>query len=485
MIPQHPSSTGAAQPWRDEARATLKLAWPMVLTNLAQSAPTTIDVVMLGWLGPAALAAGALGTNLYFAFLIFGLGLVTAVSPMVAKEIGARRSSVREVRRTVRQGLWSALAVSVPVWTVLWHSEPILLALGQEAELAKRAGLYLRALQWAILPFLGYIVLRSFIAALQRPLWGLGAGLAGTAVNTLLAWCLIFGKLGFPRLELVGAGIATTLACTVMFGVLAAVVSLDPQFRRYHLFGRFWRADWARFLSLWRLGLPIAGALVFEVSIFNAAVFLMGLISAASVAAHSIAIQIASIAFMVPLGFGQAVTVRVGLAYGAGDRAAIARAGWTAYAMGVGFMGFAACLMLLAPGLLISAFLDRADPANAEVVRLAALFLIFAAIFQLADGAQAVASGMLRGLHDTRMPMLIAALGYWGVGLPLGIVLGFPLGLRGAGIWIGLAVGLAVVAVLMTSRWLLRQRLGLTGAGLDSGLEEAPAAGTAPAGSAA
>lgn len=456
-------SAATRDAWREEARATLALSWPMILTNLAQSAPTTTDVVMLGWLGSQALAAGALGTNLYFAFLIFGIGLMTAVSPMVAREIGARRSSVRDVRRTVRQGLWSAVAISLPVWAILWNAEAILVALGQEPALAERAGRYMRSLQWAFLPFLGYIVLRSFIAALERPMWGLWAGLAGTAVNALLAWGLIFGKLGLPRLELIGAGIATTISCTVMFGVLAIVVVTDRKFRRYHLFGRFWRADWPRFRSLWRLGLPIAATLVFEVSIFNAAVFLMGLISSTSVAAHSIAIQIASIAFMVPLGFGQAVTVRVGLAYGAQDREAIARAGWTAYVMGVGFMALTAALMILAPRLLIGAFLDRSDPANQEVIELAVVFLAFAALFQLADGAQAVGSGMLRGLQDTRVPMLIAALGYWGVGLPLGVVLGFPFGLAGAGIWIGLASGLGVVAVLMTVRWAMRERLRLTG----------------------
>jgi MATE family multidrug resistance protein len=453
---------GSRQAWREEVRATLALSWPMILTNLAQTAPTTIDVVMLGWLGPAALAAGALGTNLYFAFLIFGIGLVTAVSAMAARLIGAKRHTVREVRRTVRQGLWSAVAISLPIWAILWHAEPILLALGQEPGLADAAGAYMRALQWAILPFLGYIVLRSFIAALERPLWGLWAGIAGTLANAVVAWCLIFGKLGFPRLELVGAGIATTIACVVMFGFLAAVVSLDRKFRRFHLFGRFWRPDWPRFLALWRLGLPIAATLVFEVTIFNAAVFLMGLISATAVAAHSIAIQIASLAFMVPLGFAQAVTVRVGLAYGAGDREAITRAGWTAYGLGVSFMATTACLMLFAPETLIGIFLDRSDPGNAPVIALAVTFLAFAALFQLADGAQVVGAGMLRGLHDTRVPMFFAAVGYWGIGFPLSVLLGFPLDMEGVGIWIGLAAGLAIVAVLMTARWSMRERLGLT-----------------------
>jgi MATE family multidrug resistance protein len=457
---------GLRQAWRDEVRATLALSWPLILTNLLQIALTTTDVIMIGRLGPDALAAGALGTNLFFAFVIFGMGLVSAVAPMVAREIGARRHSVRDVRRTVRQGLWSAVAISLPVWAILWFAEPILIGLGQEPGIAARAARYTNALQWAYLPFIGYIAMRSFIAAVERPLWGLWAGGVGFVTNAVAAWCLIFGKLGFPRLELVGAGIATTCSSTAMFLTLVAVVTFDRRFRRYHVFGRFWRADWPRFRQLWRLGLPIAATLVFEVTIFNAAVFLMGLIGAAAIAAHSIAIQVASLTFMVPLGFGQAVTVRVGRAYGAGDRDGITRAGWTAYALGVGFMSLAACLMLFAPRLLIGAFLDLSEPGNQPVVKLAVTFLVFAALFQLADGAQAVGSGMLRGLHDTRVPMLMAGLGYWGIGLPLGVLLAFPLKLGGVGIWIGLASGLATVATMMTARWTLRERLRLTDRGL-------------------
>ncbi len=456
-------SAGRRQAWLDEVRATLALAWPLILTNLLQIALTTTDVIMMGRLGPDALAAGVLGANFFFAFVIFGIGLVSAVAPMVARERGLRSYAVRDVRRTVRQGLWSAVAIAIPVWTILWFAKPILLALGQEPDIAAAAARYLSTLQWAYLPFLGYITMRNFIAAVERPLWGLWAGGIGFVANALGAWCLIFGELGFPRLELLGAGIATTLSSTAMFGVLALVATFDRRFRRYHIFGRFWRPDWRRFRQLWALGLPIAVTLVFEVSIFNAAVILMGLIGKTALAAHSIAIQIASVAFMVPLGFGQAVTVRVGRAYGAGDRAAITRAGWTAFAMGVGFMAVTASLMLFAPHLLIAAFLDTDAPANLPVVELAVTFLAIAAVFQLVDGAQAVGSGMLRGLHDTRVPMFLAGLGYWGIGFPLGVVLGFPLKLGGAGVWIGLASGLAVVAVLMTTRWVMRERLGLIG----------------------
>lgn len=452
---------GRVRAWRKEVRATLALAWPLIATNMLQTGLGVTDIILLGRLGPTELAASALGTNLYFPFAIFGIGVLTAVAPMVAREIGARAWSVRDVRRTLRQGLWSALAISVPIWIVLWHAEPVLLLLGQEPGLSRDAALYLRAYQWALLPFLGYIVLRSFIAAMERPMWGLWAGLIGFIANAVAAWALIFGHLGLPRLELVGAGIATTFASTVMFAILVLVVVLDRRFRRYRLFGRLWRPDWPRFLSFWRLGLPIGVTLVFEVSLFNAAVFLMGLISVAAVAAHAIAIQIASLAFMAPLGFGQAVMVRVGRAFGAGDEAGVTRAGWTAFALGEGFMLLTASLMVFAPTLLISAFLDLSRPDNRAVIDLAITFLAIAALFQIADGAQAIALGMLRGLHDTRVPMLIAAFGYWAIGMPAAVVLAFPLGLEGAGIWIGLAAALSVVAILLTARWMARQRLGL------------------------
>ena len=447
--------------WTAEARATITLAWPLILTNVAQTAMTTTDVLLMGRLGSEALAAGALGANLYFATMMFGLGLTTATAPMIARELGRKGHSVRDVRRTVRQGLWAAVVIVVPIWIVLWHAEEILLAMGQRPDLASQAGHYMHALQWSVLPFYFYLVLRSFISALQRPQWGLVIGVGGVVVNALAAWGLIFGHFGLPRLGLFGAGIATTLADTLMFVVLAIVVYTDRKFRRYHLLGRFWRADWSRFVELWRLGMPIAATLVFEVAVFNASTFLMGLIGEASIAAHSIALQIASLSFMVPLGLSQAATVRVGLAFGAQDADGICRAGWTALAMGTAFMAMAALVMVTLPRTLISAFLDLDVPANAPVVDLAVSFLALAALFQLADGAQAVTAGMLRGLHDTRMPMIYAALGYWGIGLVVGVVLAFVAKLNGVGIWIGLAAGLVTVAILLLTRWLRRERLGL------------------------
>lgn len=456
---QDRSSTRA--PWRDEVRATLALAWPLILTNVAQALIHATDVILLGWAGSRTLAAGTLGVNIYNAFLIFGMGLMTAASPMLARELGRRRHSVRDVRRTVRQAMWAALAIAVPVWVILWNSGAILVAIGQEPALAAGAQSFVRAMQWGLLPYLFFLVLRSFIAALERPIWSFIVGLAAVAFNAVANYGLIFGHFGLPKLGLQGAGIGSACANMLMFVGLAAVILLHPRFRRYRLFGRFWRSDWERFREIWRLGLPIAVTLGLEITIFNAAVFLMGLIGADSIAAHAIAIQIASLTFMVPMGLAQAVTVRVGLAYGRRDRNGVTVAGWTAFALGVGFMSLTALVMLAIPDRLVALFLNASDPASARVIPLAVSFLFVAAVFQVVDGAQVVAAGMLRGLHDTKVPMVYAAFGYWVIGLAVAVGLAFGLGWGGIGIWTGLATGLASVALLMVTRWLRRERLGL------------------------
>jgi multidrug resistance protein, MATE family len=459
LVPRPDALARAA--WLAELRATLALGWPLVLTNLAQIALTTTDVIVLGRLGAEALAAGTLGSNLYFAILIFAIGLTNATAPMMARAFGARRRVVRDVRRTFRQGLWTAVLIALPSWLLLWHTEAILRLLGQDARLAADAQTFMRGLQWGFLPFLGFIVLRSFVSALERPLWALVITAAAIAFNAAANVVLVFGHLGLPALGIAGSGIATTLSNTFLFLGLALVVARHRRFRRFHLFGRWWRPDGARLREVWRLGLPIGAGLAFEVTVFNAAAFLMGLIGTAALAAHSIAIQIAAASFMVPMGLGQAATVRVGRAFGARDAAGAARAGWIAFALGVAFMAAMSIVMVATPRLLIAAFIDVDNPANAAVVEAAVVFLMCAAVFQIADGAQAVGAGMLRGLHDTRVPMLYAAAGYWGIGLPLSVLLGFPVGLGGLGIWIGLAAGLIVVAVAMMLRWIRREPLGL------------------------
>lgn len=457
----HAPAPSPARPWRSEAAATALLAGPLVLTNVAQSAINATDVVLLGWLGARELAASSIGLNLYLVFLIFGMGLMMAASPIMAKELGARRHSVREVRRTVRQALWSAATIALPTWAILWNAEPILILLGQDPALSREAALFVRPLMFGFLPALVYLVLRAFMAALEQPAWALWISIAGVIANALVNYGLIFGNFGLPRLGLFGAGLGSALTQTAMALGIAGVVLIHPRFRRYRLFGRWWRADWSRYAAVWKIGLPIALTLSLEVTLFIAAVFLMGLISVESVAAHAIAIQIASFTFMVPLGLSQAVTVRVGLSLGRGDPIGITRAGWTAFGMGVAFMAAMALVMLAIPQQLVGLFLDDELPINRAVIPLAVSFLYWAALFQVVDGAQSVGAGMLRGLQDTSMPMLFAGFGYWVVGMGIALWLGFGLRWEGVGIWMGLAAGLAVVSVLMLWRWSRREALGL------------------------
>ena len=454
-----PHST--TSPWRIEAGALIALALPMIAGNVAWSAIAATDLLLLGRLGAESVAAGALAINLFHALLLFGMGLVTAASPLIASERGRRRHSVRDVRRTVHQTLRAAALFVIPAWAILWQCEAIMRAMGQDADLAREAGQLMRGLQWALLPFLGFTTLRNFMAALERPIWGLVIMLLAIPINVALGWALIFGHLGLPRLGLFGAGLASTLSSTFLFLGLLTVVLTDRGFRRYRLMGRFWTRDRERQRQVWALGLPIAITLGFETSVFNVSAFLMGLINRDSLAAHAVAIQIAALVFMVPMGIGQAATVRVGIAYGRGDRAGVGRAGWLALMVGTGFACAAAAALILMPRTLVSIFLNLSDPANAQTVRLAVSFLAIAALFQLVDAAQAVGAGVLRGLQDTRVPMIFALLGYWVVGLGVGTFLAFPLKMEGIGIWLGLASGLGAVALLMIIRWTMRERLHL------------------------
>jgi MATE family multidrug resistance protein len=329
----------------------------------------------------------------------------------------------------------------------------VLLALGQQPELARHSGEFMRALQWALLPALVIVALRNFVAALGNAGIALAVTIVGIFINAAFDWALIFGHWGFPKLGLMGAGIASSITSYLMMFVLVGIIVLHPKARRFHVFGRLLRPDWERLATIVRVGLPIAFTLAFEVTVFSAAVYLMGLISETSVAAHAIALQIAAITFMVPLGISQGTTIRVGLAYGARDPAWVSRAGSASLALAMGFMSLAALTIWLFPRDLASLFLDATDPANAPVLDLAVKFLFIAAIFQLADGAQVVGAAMLRGLQDTRVPMYYAAFGYWAVGLGGGAALAFWAGWQGVGVWTGLAGGLAAVAVLMLWRW--------------------------------
>jgi len=446
--------------WRDELRATLALAWPLILANLTQQAIQATDILLMGRLGATQLAAATLALNLTFTLNIFLLGLITASSPMMATALGRRSNAVRDVRRTFRAGLWLIAFAMPPYWLLLWHVGAIMRAFGISPELADQGQTFLRAYMWCTAAWLLFQLLRNFTSALERPRVILWLSLSGIALNLLLSWSLIFGHFGLPALGLVGGGVGSTLTWLAICGALIAVVSVNRQFRRFHLFGRWWRFDAQRTVAMIRLGWPIGATMALEMGVFALAAYFMGWLGTPAVAAHAIALQIAALTFMVPLGLGQASTVRVGLALGRGDERGITRAGWTAWVMGVGFMATMAIGMWIAPRPLVTLFLAD-NAANAAVIGLAVSFLRVAAAFQLVDGAQVIGAGMLRGVHDTRWPLLFALFGYWVVGLGIGVWLAFGRDWQGVGIWVGLASGLAAVAALMLARWVMRDRLGL------------------------
>lgn len=446
-----------ADAWRREARATLALTGPLVLTQLGQIAILTTDVVLIGRLGAAALAAATLGYVVFFTAFVVGMGVVMATAPLAAQAFGARRP--RLMRRVIRQGLWITLLLTVPFCVVAApNAERLLLIFGQPAAVAAAAHAYLSTLLWCLPTAVGFIVLRNFAAAVNRPAPALWVMLGGVPLNALLAYALIFGRFGLPRLELFGAGLASALVNLAMFvAMLAIALGLRP-LRRYRVLGRFWRPDGAIFRRIFGLGLPIAGAFLLEYGIFAGAALLMGWIDTTALAAHQIALQVASITFMVPLGIGQAATMRVGHAVGRRDPDGARRAGWTAFALGVVFMAAMSVVMLSAPGFLAGLFIDRATPDGADVITLAAVLLIVAAAFQMADGAQTIAIQALRGLNDTTVPMLIAGVGYWGIGFGASYVFGFMGGLGAVGVWVGLALGLGAVAGLLIARFALLTR---------------------------
>lgn len=445
--------------WSSELRAMFVLAWPLVIAQLAQNALATTDVVMIGWLGPRYLAAATLATTFLMPFLIAGSGIVGAVAPLVAQARGAR--DIKAVRRIVRQGAWAAILLSALLAPLIWQIKPILLALGQDPVTTGMAEEFIHIGVWMLFPGILIVTLRSLLSAFDTARVILWITVVGVVFNAGCNYLLIFGNFGFPRLELRGAAIATVLSNTLMFVLMLAYVLRHRRFKRFNLLLRFWKPDWPRFREIFRIGGPIGLTLLAEVGLFTAAALLMGRLGTDEVAAHAIALQCASMAFMVPLGIGTAATVRVGMAYGRSDPRGVHRAGWTAIAIGVGFMALSCLLFLTLAPWVVGLFLNANEPANTNALALAATFLVVAGVFQLVDGAQVVAAHALRGLSDTTVPMLLAIAGYWLIGLPIAYVLGFVVQWRGVGIWIGLAAGLAFVAVVLVTRFALRERLRL------------------------
>lgn len=442
--------------WRAEAVATLQLAGPIVLTNLSQMALALTETVLLGRLGTGALAAGLLAVSLNFALLAPGFGLALAAAPLQAQARGegrragvAARGWVRAMRRATRAAFWACAIMLVPTWALLWEAAAVLRAFGQDPVLAALAQDYTRAAMFGVPGFCGFVVLRGFLAAMERPAAAMWVSIGAVVLNVPLAWLLIFPA----GLGVLGAGLSIAVVNLGMLLTLVMLIRRDRVFRRFRLFGRVWRLDAARLREVFAVGLPIAATMLLEIGVFTAAAFAMGWFGTVAVAAHAIAIQTASSTFMVPMGIGQAATARVGLAIGAGDPRGAARAGWVAVALGAGFMAAMALVLVTTAPLIASLFLDASDPQSAAVAALGASLLVIAGAFQMGDGIQVVAAGALRGLKDTRVPMLFAALGYWGIGLPFGLLVAHFGGLGPQGVWIGLGVGLALVAGMMLLRW--------------------------------
>ena len=433
-----------------ELTETLKLAMPMALTQLGQIAMMTTDLAFIGRLGNEAVAAAALAATVYFISFTFGMGLVSAVAPLAAQAFGARNP--RLVRRALRVGLWAALVISAPIMLLPLFGEPILLALGQAPAAAHLAQQYLFGLVWGVAPALWFLAIRGFMGAVNRPEPILWITLAAIPANALLAYLLIYGEWGLPRLELLGAGLATT---SVNFGTFLAglwfAIRRHP-FRKYHVLGRIWRSDWPLMRQLVAIGAPISLSFLMEYGLFSAASLLMGLISTTALAAHQIALQVTAILFMVPFGISMAATVRVGHAVGRNDASAVKRAGLVATLLGTGLVALLTLAVIVSRFAIARLFFGSAESA-AAAVDLTAVLLLVGATFFIADGLQTIAAGSLRGMNDTRVPLLFAVIGYWLIGFPAACLLGFRTELGAIGIWIGLSCGTAVYAVLLILRF--------------------------------
>jgi len=443
--------------WRAEMTETVKLATPIALTQLGQIAMMTTDLMLLGRLGAEIVAAAALAHTVLFAAFTVGMGLVAAVAPLAAQAFGAR--DPRGVRRALRVGMWASVLAGVPLTALQFWGTDILQALGQTPENAELAGRYLLGLGWCLIPAWVFMAIRGFMGAVNRPEPALWITLVAIPSNLVLAWSLIYGELGLPRLDLLGAGIATTIVNIIMCIVALVICVTRAPFKKYHVLGRFWRFDGPIFRKLLVVGLPISGAYLLEFGVFAAAALLMGTISTTALAAHQIALQIAAVLFMVPFGISIAATVRVGHAVGRRDAAATRRAGFAALMLGASFMVVMTGFVALGRDVLPVLFLGSQTPETAATFELTALLLLVGMFFFIADGLQTVAAGALRGLNDTRVPLLFATFSFWVIGFTACWWLGFRADLGAVGVWIGLTIGIVVYAVLLVTRFhLLTQR---------------------------
>ncbi|HEY9297870.1 MAG TPA: MATE family efflux transporter [Phormidium sp.] len=434
-----------------EIRATLRLGIPLAAAQLAQSLTTFVDTVMMGLLGSQTIAAGGLGAVTFTILLLVSSAIVSAVSPLVAEAYGANQSKMVEC--VVRQGLWLAIIFAIPISLIIFNGKSLLLLFGQDASTVALTEEYLRAIAWGFLPAIAFAVLRNFVAGVSQPRPIMIIVICGTFLNIAANYVLMFGKLGLPALGLAGIGWGSTLSFWSMLIALIIYIKSEATLKKYHVFRNLHQFNKQVFGEILHIGLPIGMLTAVEAGLFTVTTFLMGMLGTVTLAAHQIALQTAATTFTVALGISFATTVRVGQEVGQKNAKNARLAGYVGINLGGLFMAFMGIFFWLMPERIVSLYLDINNPANTEVVNQAKSLLKVAAFFQIADGIQVTAVGALRGLKDTRVPMLIGIFAYWGIGFTSGYLLGLRLGFGGVGLWWGLAIGLAVASVVLTWRF--------------------------------
>lgn len=444
--------------YRGHARAALILGLPLIGSHLAQYAVQVVDTIMLGWYGVEELAAVVLAGTFFFILFIMGSGFAWAVMPMVAAASEAGDDT--RVRRVTRMGIWISVGVALAVLPILVFSAPLLRAMGQEPELADLAQQYLRIAGWGMFPALIVMVLKSYLAALERTRVVLWTTIAAAVLNGVLNYALIFGNWGAPELGVRGAAIASLSLQLVSLVVLAIyAMRVLPE---HALFHRIWRPDWEALGEVFRMGFQIGLTSLAETGLFSASTLIMGWIGTLELAAHGIALQIVSLFFMVHVGLSNAATVRAGRAMGRRDEVGLRKGGVTILGLSLGFAILAVITFLVLPVPMIGAFLDPDEPLRAEILMVGSSLLAVAALFQFADALQVMTLGLLRGVQDTRVPMVIAVVSYWGVGVPMSYVMGILWGWGGEGVWLGLVLGLVLAGAFMSWRfWTRSSRIAL------------------------
>ncbi len=440
-----------------ESRKTLSLGLPLVGAQLAQISMSFVDTVMAGNYHPDDLASVAIGSSFFMPFFTIAIGILMALSPIIAQLFGARE--LGSIGKKVRQGLWLSVLLSIPVILVLNHLGPVMLLLGFTSEVIRITSGYLFAVSWGIPAVLAFMVLRYFNEALGVTRPALYITLIGLVFNIFGNYTLIYGRFGFPELGAVGTGWATALVFWVMFLVMLGYTLGKKEYRRYRLFRDVRLPERRHIGEILRIGTPIGISMGMETSMFAVMALLMGTLGTTIVAAHQIAINFASITFMIPLGLSLAITVRVGQLYGKRHFRQSRFAGFAGIGLCTAIMCCAAVIMMLFPDRIASVYSN--DP---EVISMAAMLLIMAAIFQISDGLQVGGSGALRGLKDTKIPMIVNLTAYWIIGIPLGYTLGIVLEWGPRGLWAGLIAGLTIAAIMHNLRFHYITRTFLTDA---------------------